>query len=66
MMRNPFYGEITLCIPGLIQLPPNTAFEQEIDSLCSSSWDYPFYPGIEFGRWVSPGKEMTLFYNTQV
>lgn len=66
MMRNRFYGKITLCTPGLIQLPPNSAFESEIGSLCYFSCDYPFYLGIDFGRWISPGKEMTLFYNTQV
>lgn len=40
MMRKPFYRKITLYTPGLIQLPPNSAFEQEIGSLCSSSCDY--------------------------
>ena len=65
-MMKPFYGKITLCTPNLIQLPPNSAFEQEIGSLCSSSCACQFYSDIGFGRWVPPGKGVTLYCTIQV
>lgn len=66
MMRKLFYGKISLCTSGLSYLHSNSAFEQEIGSLCSSSFDSQFFPYIDFGGWVPLGKEVMLFCTTQV